>query len=463
MIWRGTLARRLAVLINGGFALIWVLAVVASALVLRSEQEEMLDLELRQTAGILQPVMANAYRQGLIDADVAALIKGNGRLTGELVFALVDPRGVALLISPGAGPTDLPDGPPVEGYARTAAYAVYTTPPDQDGLSLRFGDALEERREAYLDSFLAFIVPMLAILPLGYLLVGWIARSALRPLGALASEIARRGDARLDPIDGSRQPDELRAITATLNGFMIRLSQALEGERTFATSAAHELRSPVAVALAQVQRLHLEVTDPAALDRIARLEAALKRMQGLVARLLQLARAEAGIGPSQEPQDVSYLLVLVLAEVAPDATRRARLQVERPNHPVMSSIDPDAFAIVVSNLLDNALQHAPADSPVTVTLTDEGILTVANDGETIGPADLARLTERFHSRDPAKNGFGLGLYISDRIARQSGGDLLLRSPSSNRTSGLEAVLRLPLPQPRGPVRKTRLETAQAAG
>jgi two-component system OmpR family sensor kinase len=447
MIWHGTLARRLAVLINAGFALIWVLAVVASALVLRSEQEEMLDLELRQTAGILQPVMANAYRQGLIDADVAALIEGNARLTGGLVFALVDLRGEALLISPGAGPTDLPDGRPVEGYTRTAAYAVYTTAPDQNGMSLRFGDALEERREAYLDSFLAFIVPMLAILPLGYLLVGWIARLALRPLGALATEIARRGDARLDPIDGSNQPDELRAITATLNGFMIRLSQALEGERTFATSAAHELRSPVAVALAQVQRLRLETTEPAALDRIARLETALKRMRGLVARLLQLARAEAGIGPSQAPQDVSELLGMVLSDVAPDAARRARLQVSRPDHPVLSPIDADAFAIVAGNLLDNAFQHAPADSPVTIKLTDAGTLTVANEGETIAPADLARLTERFHSRDRAKTGFGLGLYISDRIARQAGGDLVLRSPPSGRASGLEVAFRLPVTRP----------------
>lgn len=446
MIARGTLARRLAVMISGGFALIWVLAVVATAMVLGSEQEEMLDLELGETAGMLHPVLSNAHQLGVIGQDTVfpgMLFAEAGEADEALVFALVDRDGAVVLISPGAQDADLPAGPPVAGYSRTAAHAFYTTPPDDAGLSLHFGDPLEERREAYRDSFIAFIVPMLALLPLAYLLVGRIARAALRPLEMLATEIERRDDARLDPIDGSGQPVELRAITAKLNGFMIRLEQALEGERTFATNAAHELRSPVAVALSQVQRLRLETTDPEALDRIARLEAALQRMRGLVARLLQLARAEAGIGPAQAPQDVAALLRLVLDEVASDPARAARLQVTLPDHPVLSPIDPDAFAIVAGNLLENALEHAPAGSPVTVRLTGD-LLAVTNDGERIAPDDLVHLTERFHSGQGSRGGFGLGLYISDRISRQAGGALELRSPPPGRDSGVEAIFRLPV-------------------
>lgn len=444
---RGTLARRLAVMISGGFVLIWALAVVATAIVLGAEQEEMLDLELRETAGILHPVLSNAYRQGLVDPDtnvLAAPIGGAGGVDEALVLALVDPEGEVLLMSPGARGADLPAGPPVEGYSRTDAHAFYTTPPDQAGLSLQFGDPLAERREAYLDSFFAFLVPMLALLPLAYLVVDRIARSALRPLGMLAAEIEKRGDAQLDPIDGSGQLEELRAITAMLNGFMIRLSQALEGERTFATNAAHELRSPVAVALAQVQRLRIETTDPKALDRVERLEAALQRMRGLVARLLQLARAEAGIGPADAPQDIGQLLGLIVDEVASDPARGARLRVTLPGGPVMSPIDPDAFAIVAGNLLENALQHAPPDSPITVSLNADGALCVTNPGPTIAPADLSRLTDRFFGPSGKTAGFGLGLYICDRIARQSGGELGLSSPPSGQATGFEAVFRVPV-------------------
>lgn len=447
MIQRGTLARRLAAMISGGFALIWVLAVVATAIVLQAEQEETLDSELQETAGILHKVLADAYRQGLADPDtdfLEVLVGEAGGLDEALVFALVDSAGTILLISPGAQEDDLPAGPLLEGYSRTDAHAFYTTPPDDGGLSLQFGDPLAERREAYLDSFYAFIVPMLALLPLAFLLVSRIARSALRPLEQLAAEIEQRGDARLDPIDGSGQLEELRKITARLNGFMNRLSQALEGERTFATNAAHELRSPVAVALAQVQRLRIETKDPDALDRIDRLEAALQRMRRLVARLLQLARAEAGIGPAQAPQDVGQLLAQIVDEMATVPARGERLQVTLPDAPMMSAIDPDAFAIIATNLLENALQHAPDDTPISVRLTTDGALSITNKGAVIAPDELDRLTQRFHSRDGRGSGFGLGLYISERIARQSGGDLALNSPSSGQAAGFEAVFRLPL-------------------
>ncbi len=70
---------------------------------------------------------------------------------------------------------------------------------------------------------------------------------------------------------------------------MARAGQAIDGERTFATDAAHELRRPLAVALAQVQRLTAEGPAP---ERVARIEAALQRM----ARLLQRARAEGASG-----------------------------------------------------------------------------------------------------------------------------------------------------------------------
>jgi two-component system OmpR family sensor kinase len=444
---RGTLARRLALMISGGFFLVWAVAVAATAIVLGSEQEEMLDLELRETAGILHPILSSAYRQGMIDPDtkmVSPPFNAPGGLDESLVMALVDPEGAVLVISPGAREADLPVGPPVEGYSRTETHAFYTTPPDEAGLSLHFGDPLQERREAYIDSLVTFLVPMLALLPLAYLMIDRIARTALRPLGMLATEIERRGDAHLDPIDAGGQPEELRAITARLNGFMVRLSQALDGERTFATNAAHELRNPLAVALAQAQRLRIETTDAGALDRIERLEAALKRMRGLVARLLQLARADAGIGPAEAPLDVSQLVRLIVDEVASDPARGARLRVTLPGGPVMSPIDPDAFGIVASNLLENALQHSPAGSPITVRLNVDGAFSVTNTGPTFKPEDLDRLTDRFYGHDSNTTGFGLGLYICDRIARQSGGDLALHSPPSGQDAGFEAVFRVPV-------------------
>ena len=110
-------------------------------------------------------------------------------------------------------------------------------------------------------------------------------------------------------------------------------------------------------------------------------------------------------------------------------------------------IDPDAFAILAGNLLDNAFQHSPPGSPVTVALSADGLLRVGNEGPTLDERDLAGLTRRFQRANPSAGGFGLGLHIAEIIARQSGGSLSLHSPAPGRGTGFEARFRAPAPHP----------------
>ncbi len=437
----GSLSRRLALLISGGFAAIWLLALLATALVLRSEQEEMLDLELRETANVFLPVLSREYLGGRPEAG-PPIADPEADSDEILVWILVDGSGATLAQSNDTDAIVRPEGPPEEGYAETRTHVYYTTKANADGLAVRFGDPKIERYEAYRDSLFAFLTPMLAILPLGYLLVGRIAASALRPLSRLRDEIAERGQGRLDPIDGNGQYAELRSITATLNGFIIRLARSLDGERAFASNAAHELRTPVAVALAQAQRLRDRLTGTEMQD-IGRIEEALKRMSRLVTRLLQLARADAGLGLSHAPQDISSLLTAVADEHLRDSTRGPRLRLSLPEGGVLSPIDPDAFAIVIANLIDNAFQNAPPGSAVSLSLSPDAVVSVRNEGDPVSAGDLAQLTQRFRRNGTASDGFGLGLHISETIARQAGGTLSLKSPVPGRATGFEAELVLP--------------------
>lgn len=446
----GSLVRRLSLLISAGFAVIWILAIVATALVLRSEQEELADLELRHNAQILLPILARDYRR---EGQLDDLPGAGGDPAEMLVYQLIERSGRVLAQSQETEQISLPEGPAVEGYSRTQSHIYYTTAPEPGGLALRFGDSRLERHEAYRDSLLAFLLPMLALLPLAYVMVGRIARAALRPLHPLRAQIAQRSGGRLDPIDATDQPEELRPITTALNAMMARLALTLEGERAFATNAAHELRTPVNVALAQVQRLRAEIEDPAAGASIQRAEAALKRLGRLVARLLQLARAEAGIGLTDEPQDIALLLDLVLDDSRRDPARAERLRIALPPGPVWSRMDPDAFAIIAGNLIDNAFQHALPDTPVDVTLHDDGTLCIGNAAPVFAANDLEQIRKRHRQGNtPAasgkpRSGFGLGLYISDTIARQAGGALALVSPRPGQGSGFEARLQVPLAAP----------------
>lgn len=109
--------------------------------------------------------------------------------------------------NPGAPrPRSCPPAPPGKDTAKTETHAFYTTEADTAGYTVH------ERWEACRDSLLALLVPIPALLPLVCLLVGWIARRALRPLGTHGAELAARGEGRLDQIDAAGQRGALRAI-----------------------------------------------------------------------------------------------------------------------------------------------------------------------------------------------------------------------------------------------------------
>ena len=119
---------------------------------------------------------------------------------------LLDPLGPVPLQSRSAATAELPAGASRQGYRRTETLAFHTTEADTAGYTVH------ERWEACRDSLLALLVPIPALLPLVCLLVGWIARRALRPLGTHGAELAARGEGRLDQIDAAGQRGALRAI-----------------------------------------------------------------------------------------------------------------------------------------------------------------------------------------------------------------------------------------------------------
>lgn len=445
---RGSLSRRVALLVSLGFAAIWLLSMFVTGLALRSEQAELFDQELEQTALLFRPIVTQALASGELNVHIVNRMlqsQAAGDPDEVLIYQILHKDGGPIIQSRHFSDADPPTGPIEAGITQSATHVFYTTDFNSSGIAVRIGDPLRERKEAYFDSFIAFLLPMLAMVPLAYFMVGWIARTALRPLDHMRQNITERGDLRLDPIDTKGQPAELAAITASINGFMIRLSQSLEGERAFASTAAHELRTPVAVALAQIQRLQAHTQSAADGAALARANDALRRLARLVARLLQMARADAGVGVSEGPTDIAKTLRHVIEESARAPARAGRIAASLPDGPVMSHLDADAFAIVAGNLIDNAFQHGVDDSTVEITLTQSGVLSVINDGPVVTDADISRLKERLHQGTSARDGFGLGLYISETIARQVGGALDLQSPPNGRSSGFEARFSAPPP------------------
>ena len=263
----------------------------------------------------------------------------------------------------------------------------------------------------------------------------------MRPVRAFRDAIAVRGGGDLAPVPAVGLPAEIEPVAGAVNALMDRLRRTLEAERSFTANAAHELRTPLAAALAQTQRLIAETDEGAARDRHRDIEAALKRLARLSEKLMQLARAEGGRLRAERAMDIAPVLGMVVDELrgggGPAGSRSGI-----PDGAILSDMDPDAFAILARNLIENALDHGASDEPVRVALTRDGVLRVTNGGPSVPPETLSRLSRRFERGRTAADGSGLGLAIADTIARGAGARLVLHSPAPGHTDGFEAILSL---------------------
>lgn len=285
--------------------------------------------------------------------------------------------------------------------------------------------------------------PLVVLLPLSVLAIWLSVRGAMTPVSRLQRDISARGSANLMPLDISDQPAELRPIADAVARLIDRLAVALEAERAFAANSAHELRTPLAGALAQTQRLIAEIKDGRLRRRAEDIKAALKRLSRLSDKLIQLSRVEAGIAFAGKAVDLKPVLGIVVKDFI------ARCGPERiicdcdDDVPLVAPMDPDAFAIALRNLIDNALTHGARDGRVEIIRQDGGTIRVINGGPSLRPEVMNEITKRFSRGRTDGAGSGLGLAIVETIMEQSNGRLILLSPPEDREMGFEARLELP--------------------
>ena len=157
---------------------------------------------------------------------------------------------------------------------------------------------------------------------------------------------------------------------------------------------------------------------------------------------MQLAKAEGGRLQAKETIDIASVLKLLADEVLRDPATAGRLVLNIPATPVLFDIDTDAFTILARNLIQNGLRHGASDAPVTVTLSNIGVLTVTNEGSPVPPELLTRLSRPFERGRTDAKGSGLGLAIAKTIASGVGGELVLTSPLLGAQSGFQASFSL---------------------
>jgi signal transduction histidine kinase len=328
-------------------------------------------------------------------------------------------------------------------------WRVYVLPIGRTGQDLAVVASLER-----IDATVAGLRELVVLFALGgalvTLLAGWLlAGRALRPVAALtqtARAIARSRSLHERVPVGSRG-DELGQLGAIFNEMLASLEQANQAQQRFVADASHELRAPLTAIQANLDLLERQPAMDAGDRQEAVGEAAweARRLAALVADLLSLARADAGVTLRRRHVELDRVALEALGE-ARHLVRGQRLEVEALEPAVVTG-DPDRLKQLVLILLDNALKYTPPPGRVTLGLRREGtgvILTVRDTGIGIPADDLPHVFERFYRADPARTrdtgGTGLGLPIAQWIAELHGGRVGLTSAVGQ---GTTATVSLP--------------------
>lgn len=311
---------------------------------------------------------------------------------------------------------------------------------EADGLvrHLTLATTAQKREQLMRQIMLGMVAPQAVLFLLAIVLVWAGIRHGLSPLAMLQAEIGRRSHRDLRPLESLSAPDELRPIIEEINDLFGRLDQAIQSQRNFIADAAHQLRTPIAGLLAQ-----LEAAGPATADNSALLVTA-RRLARLVGQLLALSRAEPGIVPLQAEFDLAALIREEANVWLPQAFRRD-IDVRFDLAETRLTGSQYAFSEMLANLVDNAIRYGRPGGSIVVSCCREGedaVLRVDDDGPGIPTAERPRMFERFYRGSRANaDGCGLGLPIVAALARRQGG--AVRLETAPELGGLRVEIRVP--------------------
>ena len=440
---RPSLRRRLLFLLSGTVLAAWLVTAAFTYLDARKEIGEMLDAHLAQSAGLIA-----AQLEHELDDDQEAKVPRQYKHERKIAFQVWDRKGRLLLRSASAPETRLQSQS--EGYGDATIdgkrWRIFSRRDESRHYLVQVGERYEIRDELAQSVASHLLHPLAVAVPVLALLIWLGVGAGLAPLGGVAREVARRTPDNLAPLDEASAPREISPLIGALNALFDRLHTSLEQERRFTADAAHELRTPLAAVKTQAQ-VALGATGEAERSRaLANVVAGTDRASRLVEQLLVLARLDPQTAlPPGQTVDLHALAQQGVAEIAPAAAGKG-VEVSLAAGDA-ASVPGDAvlLAVLLRNLLDNAVRYTPAGGEVEVSVehTSGGVsLAVIDSGPGIPEAERGKVFERFHRvLGSGEEGSGLGLSIVRRIADlHRAGVSLVMGPGGR---GLRVEVRFP--------------------
>jgi len=416
-----SLRGRLLLWLLGLLTVVAMLAGVAAYVIDRGEVDQSLDVQLRQIAlnigDTRRPVSGDGGGVSLDPED--ALVVTISDVAGQ---RRTSDASVSIPLQTETGFTNV--------TASGEAWRSYTLV--EPNRTVQVSQRREVRDEFAASSAERVVLPILGVLPLLWVMVGWIVARALKPLGRLTTQLRGWGEDRTDSLEIHDVPEEVLPLAVAMNDLIVRLDGQIEFRRQFISDAAHELRTPLTALRLQVNNLRKTSEYAGGKAAIDEMERGLRRTSDMISQVLDLARAESkaegeklGAVPLEDAIAASVEDVMHLAndkgiDVSLDSATDATVAGHRAD-----------IRTVLKNLLDNAIRYTPNGGSVDLAVrrsAESVTVEICDTGPGIPDALLDRVFERFfRAAGNGVEGSGLGLPIVSVIAARCGATVTLHN------------------------------------
>lgn len=302
--------------------------------------------------------------------------------------------------------------------------------------AVQVGQSLTEIESTLRQVFFLLTGGTVAALLLAGLVGAFLARTTLRPIEKINEAATRIVSAQdlSERLPTSSTNDEIDRLTVTINGMLERLDSFFQAQVRLSADVSHELRTPLTIIRGNVDLLRTGVaSDPNELNEaLSIIDGELDRMSRIVADLLLLSQADAGLTLRMQPVELDTIILDVFRQARVTANG-VNLQLGHEDQAVVQG-DADRLKQLLLNLVTNAIKHTPNGGFVTLSLFREPEwvrITVADTGRGITSTALPHIFERFYrGEDNDQKGVGLGLSIAQWIAQAHGGQITVTSELS---------------------------------
>ena len=296
---------------------------------------------------------------------------------------------------------------------------------------------------------IGIVVPQLLLALLSFFIIWFGIKKGLAPLNALQDAVSKRSEHDLSPIELPNIPQEVSLVANSVNQLMTKLQHLISAQNRFVADAAHQLRTPLAGAQAQLE-LAEQAEEPSAIKAmLPRAYLSLDKLLHIINQLLVLARSqpEAAASVNMALLDLNVLTKTIALEIAPAALKKhIDLGFEPSLVPALILGNVDRLNDLLNNLMDNAIRYTQIGGKVTVALdvSDKQVkLSVEDNGPGVLDAEKDKIFDRFHraldidQSAAEQSGSGLGLAIVKEIASLHGASISVADSTSDDESLLD--------------------------